>query len=164
MERERLGSLSNVLKFLEVQIDKEHEIVGSIGKILEEITNPAVKATLKGISLDSAKHAEMYMAAMEILRGTSKALTQKEMDRLKEDLERHIRLEEELIERIEGIMREVEDEKVKLILEAVLADEKRHHKLLREVQESIVKGETITDEEWLDMIWKNVPFHGAPGG
>jgi len=28
----------------------------------------------------------------------------------------------------------------------------------------VVKGETITDDEWWEMLWKNVPFHGAPGG
>jgi hypothetical protein len=36
--------------------------------------------------------------------------------------------------------------------------------LLNEVPAILVKGETITDEEWFDIIWKGVPFHGAPGG
>jgi len=159
-----LGSLEEVLSFLKVQIGREHEIVESISRILQKITNPAVKAVLKGISLDSAKHAEMYMAAMDLVKGESRALTQEEMDELKRDLELHIHLEENLIREIEKVKPKVTGEKVKLLLEAILEDERRHHRLLREVHETIVKGETITEEQWLDMVWKNVPFHGAPGG
>jgi len=53
---------------------------------------------------------------------------------------------------------------VKLLLTAILADEKRHHELLKQVLEILVRGETITEEDWWDILWKNVPFHGAPGG
>jgi len=58
----------------------------------------------------------------------------------------------------------IKNEKVKLLLETVLNDEKRHHSLLVEVLNTLVKGETITEDEWFDVIWKNVPFHGSPGG
>ena len=73
-------------------------------------------------------------------------------------------MEKNLIRRIVEKLPTIKNEKVKLLLEAILADERRHHQLLNEVLKLIVKGETITDEEWLDLIWKNVPFHGAPGG
>jgi hypothetical protein len=43
-------------------------------------------------------------------------------------------------------------------------DEKRHHELLKEILEILVKGETITESDWWDVLWKNVPFHGSPGG
>jgi len=45
-----------------------------------------------------------------------------------------------------------------------LADEKRHHELLKMVLEILVRGETITEADWWELLWKNVPFHGAPGG
>jgi len=50
------------------------------------------------------------------------------------------------------------------LLNAILEDEKRHHELLKRVLEILVKGETITEEEWWDVLWRNVPFHGSPGG
>ncbi|MEM3357110.1 MAG: ferritin-like domain-containing protein, partial [Candidatus Bathyarchaeia archaeon] len=62
------------------------------------------------------------------------------------------------------LLSSVENEKVKLLLNAILVDEKRHHELLKQVLEIIVHGETITEEDWWDILWKNVPFHGAPGG
>jgi rubrerythrin len=58
----------------------------------------------------------------------------------------------------------IENAKVKLLVEAILADEKRHHELLKMVLEILVKGETITEDDWWDILWKNVPFHGSPGG
>jgi rubrerythrin len=73
-------------------------------------------------------------------------------------------LELGLIDKISQEIIKVKDEKVMLLLDAILADEKRHHELLKRVLEIIVKGETITDEEWFGILWKSVPFHGAPGG
>mgnify|MGYP006269318699 CR=1 FL=1 len=79
-------------------------------------------------------------------------------------MEEHIRIEEELIERIGKVVPSVKNKKVKLLLNAILLDEKRHHELLKKVLEILVRGETITEEDWWDVLWKNVPFHGAPGG
>jgi len=73
-------------------------------------------------------------------------------------------VEAELIKKISDILPTVENEKVKLLLTAILEDEKRHHMLLKAVLEIIVRGETITEEDWWEILWKNVPFHGAPGG
>ena len=73
-------------------------------------------------------------------------------------------MEAELIRKIGKILPSIQDKKVKLLLESILADEKRHHALLRNVLEILVKGETITELDWWDMLWKDVPFHGAPGG
>jgi bacterioferritin (cytochrome b1) len=126
--------------------------------------NPAVKGVLKGISLDSVKHAEMYAAATELLTTVSQALTQEHLDTQKALVEKHIQLEAELIEKIGAILPTVENKKVKLLLNAILADEKRHHELLKMVLEILVRGETITEADWWELLWKNVPFHGAPGG
>jgi bacterioferritin (cytochrome b1) len=131
---------------------------------LPDIGNPAVKGVLKGISLDSVKHAEMYASAVNLLTTVSKALTQENLDKQKDLVERHIKMEAELIEKISKILPSVEDKKVKLLLTAILADEKRHHELLKEILEILVKGETITEADWWDILWKDVPFHGSPGG
>jgi bacterioferritin (cytochrome b1) len=128
------------------------------------MANPAVKGVLKGISLDSAKHAEMYAAAINLLTSVPPALTQEHFDKQRELVEKHIRMEAELIEKIGEALPSIKNDKVKLLLNAILLDEKRHHQLLKEVLEILVRGETITDEDWWDILWKNVPFHGAPGG
>ena len=150
--------------FLNAQIKIENEIVDSLSDALTEIRNPAVKGVLRGISLDSVKHAEMYGAAVKLLTDVLQALSQENLDKQRSLVEKHIQMEAELIKKISDVLPSVENEKVKLLLNAILSDEKRHHELLKEVLEILVHGETITEEDWWDILWKNVPFHGAPGG
>ena len=153
-----------LIGFLKEQIKTENQIVDSLNRSLDEIGNPAVRGVLKGISLDSMKHAEMYSSAIGLLTTVQQALTQKNLDKQTELVEKHIQLEAKLIRKISKKLPSIEDKKIKLLLNAILMDEKRHHELLKKVLEILVRGETITEEDWWDILWKNAPFHGAPGG
>lgn len=159
-----MSSKDELVKFLKDQIKIENKIVESLNKSLPDLGNPTVKGVLKGISLDSVKHAEMYASAVTLLTSVSKALTQENLDKQKDLVEKHIQMEAELIEKIGNMLPSVKDKKVKLLLNAILGDEKRHHELLKDILEILVKGETITEADWWDILWKDVPFHGAPGG
>lgn len=157
-------SENELIDFIKRQIIIEKEIVDSLEKGIADINNPPVKGVLKGISLDSMKHAELYSAALTLLTKTSQALKQKDLDAQRALVERHIRLEAELIKKIENILPIIEDTKVKFLLKSILTDEKRHHAMLTLVLEIIVHGETITEGDWWKLLWENAPFHGAPGG
>lgn len=159
-----MSSKDDLTSFLEEQIAIEKKIVKSLKDSLGEMRNPAVKGVLKGISLDSVKHAEMYASALNLLTSVPPALSQEHLDKQKELVENHIRMEAELIRKISSKLPSITENKVKLLLNAILTDEKRHHELLKKVLEILVRGETITEEDWWDVLWKNVPFHGAPGG
>ena len=157
-------SKDELVGFLKKQVNIENEIVNSVNGALGEMENPAVKGVLKGISLDSLKHAEMYGAAISLLTSVLPALTQENLDKQRELVEKHMHMEAELIKKISKVLPNIENKNVKLLLNAILLDEKRHHQLLKEVLEILVRGETITEEDWWEVLWKNVPFHGAPGG
>jgi len=159
-----LSSKDELVALFKNQIKIEQAIVDSVKEGLAEIENPAVKGVLRGISFDSMKHAEMYSSAINLLTSVPQALTEGNLDKQRDLVEKHIRLEAEIIETLNKAIPSVQNEKVKLLLNAILSDEKRHHALLREVLEILVKGETITDDEWWNVLWENVPFHGAPGG
>jgi rubrerythrin len=159
-----LSSKDELVALFKTQIKIEKTIVDSVKKGLIEIENPAVKGVLKGISLDSLKHAEMYSSAINLLTSVPQALTEGNLDKQRELVEKHIRLEAEIIQKLNEAIPSIQNEKVKLLLNAILSDEKRHHALLKKVLEILVRGETITDNEWWDVMWENVPFHGAPGG
>jgi rubrerythrin len=159
-----VSSKDELVGFLKEQVKVENKIVDSLNKSLPEIDNPTVKGVLKGVSLDSVKHAEMYASAVRLMTTVSKALTQENLDKQKDLVERHIQMEADLIKKISKVLPTVRDNKVKLLLSAILEDEKRHHGLLKQILEILVKGETITEADWWDIIWKDVPFHGSPGG
>ena len=150
-------------KFFKEQIKLEEEIVKSMDQVLRTLTNPVVKGVLKGISLDSMKHAEIYEAAVEVA-SIPPALTEEEFDRLKETIKKHIEYEEKAMERLNYVIEKTRNEKVKFLLESILSDEERHHDLLNKIMSIVVRGETITEGDWWDFLWRNVPFHGAPGG
>ncbi len=159
-----LSSKDELVNMFKNQIKIEKSIVASVKEGLVEIKNPAVTGVLKGISLDSLKHAEMYSSAINLLTSVPQALTEGNLDKQRELVEKHIRIEAKIIEKLNEVIPSIQNEKVKLLLKAILSDEKRHHALLKKVLEILVKGETITDKEWWDVLWENVPFHGAPGG
>ncbi len=159
-----MSSNDELVEFIKRQIIIEKEIVDSLNKGVVDIKNPAVKGVLKGISLDSMKHAELYASALTLLTKVSQALTQENLDAQRTLVEKHIQLEAELIRKIEKMMPTIENSKVKFLLESILVDEKRHHAMLKLVLEIIVHAETITEEDWWQLLWENAPFHGAPGG
>jgi rubrerythrin len=163
-EMNALVSNDELIGFLKEQIKTENKIVDSLNKSLINIGNPTVKGVLKGISLDSVKHAEMYASAVTLMTNVSQALTQENLDEQRKLVEKHIQMEADLIEKIGNVLPTVENAKVKLLLNAILVDEKRHHALLKEILEILVQGEAITEADWWDVLWKNVPFHGSPGG
>jgi rubrerythrin len=154
----------NLLEFLKNQIKVEKEIVASLEKPLLSMKNPAVKGVLKGVSLDSIKHAELYMSAVTLLTEASTALTQENLDEQRALIEKHIEIESQLIKKLETMIPTIENSKVVFLLESILADERRHHEMLKMVLEIIVHGETITEDDWWKLLWENAPFHGAPGG
>jgi rubrerythrin len=164
MEEKNLSANKDLVEFMKRQIVIEKEIVKSLNKGIVDIKNPPVKGVLKGISLDSVKHAELYASAVTLLTDVSQALKQEHLDKQRALVEKHIKMEAELIKKLEKMMPTIENKKVVFLLDAILTDEKRHHAMLKMILEIIVHGETITEADWWELLWKNVPFHGAPGG
>jgi len=147
----------DLINFFESQIELENKIVQSISDALDNIDNLAVKTALRGISLDSSKHAEMYRSAIALLTSSSTALNEEQLDLQRKVVERHIKMEEAVIIQLEAKMPSVENEKLEMLLKAILLDERRHHKLLKTLLEILVKGETVTEGDWWDAIWGDVP-------
>ena len=158
MDKEKL------LEFIRKQAEVEEEIVESLNKSLDRIDNPAVRNVLKGISYDSLKHADMYRSIDKLLTEPLPPLSHESLLEQRDLVEKHIDYEEKLIEEIERVLPEIDDEKVKLVLKAILEDEKRHHELLEKVLEVIIRAESIDPQELWNLIWRDVPFHGTPGG
>ncbi|MFP3984492.1 MAG: ferritin-like domain-containing protein [Candidatus Bathyarchaeia archaeon] len=156
-------SESEMVKFFKDQIKLEHQIVESVTNSLKTVRNPIVKQVLRAIAFDSQKHAGIYNAAISIATVTP-ALTDKEYRELEKIAENHIVDEEKAINALDKIMPKIENKKVKFLLESIVADERKHHELLNKIMDLVVQKEAITEEDWWEILWKNVPFHGAPGG
>jgi len=146
-----------LLKFMENQISLENKIVKSIKDSADKIDNEAVSTALLGISLDSKKHAMMYRSAISLMTTSSAALNQEQLDLQKKVVNDHIKMEEAVIKELEKMLPTVENEKVELLLKAILQDEVRHHKLLNTLYEILIRGEAVTEGDWWDAVWGDVP-------
>ena len=146
-----------LLKFMENQISLENKIVKSIKDSTDKIDNEAVSTALLGISLDSKKHAMMYRSAISLMTTSSAALNQEQLDLQRKVVNDHIKMEESFIMVIKSVLPTVENEKVELLLKAILQDEVRHHKLLKTLYEILIRGEAVTEGDWWDAVWGDVP-------
>ena len=113
---------NTLLDFLKNQVVVEKEIVDSLEKALVDMKNPAVKGVLKGVSLDSVKHAELYTSAITLLTSASTALAQEDLDKQKALIEKHIAIEAKLIKILKEKIPEITNEKVVFLLKAILED------------------------------------------
>jgi len=146
-----------LIKFLENQISLENKIVKSITDSADMIENEAVSTALRGISLDSTKHAMMYRSAISLMTTSSVALNQEQLDLQIKVVSDHIKMEEAVIKELETMLPAVTNEKVELLLRAILQDEVRHHKLLNTLFEILIRGEAVTEGDWWDAVWGDVP-------
>ena len=153
----------DLVGFFREQVRLEDEIVEKTRREAEDLKNFVVVSVLKGIAFDSAKHADLYKAAESII-SVAPAMSENEFDKIRKAVNWHINAEEKLIGRLTESINKTADKKIKFLLESILADEKRHHQLLKKIVDTIVGGETITEDEWWEMMWKEVPTHGSPGG
>ena len=132
-------------------------IVESVNNAVDKIENEAVRTALLGVSLDSRKHAMMYQSAINLVSASSVALNEEQLDLQKKVIQNHIKLEEAVIKELEKRMDKIENDKIEVLLKAILNDEYRHHKLLKTLYEVVVRGEAITEGDWWDAIWGDAP-------
>jgi len=153
-----------LFNFFKKQIELENKIVEMAKKTVQDIQNVLVKELILGIALDSEKHANLLEGAIELLKHTRPFIGPEERRKLAEDIKTHIKLEEEAIKTYQELVTKVEHDKLKLILNYLIEDEKRHHRLLTRIDHWIIEEESLTDEELWEIMWKDSVFHGTPGG
>jgi len=139
----------------------EEDYAVDYDKNIQGLGNVAIAGLMRGVSLDSRKHAGLYRAIATILQGPI-GITDLEYDILEEALKRHILIETKMIEEAKTLMDEEGDERVKFLLKEIYLDEIRHHRFLSNLLEAVVKKDMILDEEIWDQLWRDVPTHGAP--
>jgi len=122
-----------------------------------------VQQLIASIMVDSKKHAGLYKTAAYIMEGKSLSIMDLEFEELEKHLRLHIEKEQEMIDAAKGLMDEVKDERVKKILTWIYEDELFHHPMLKVLLNVVLKRETISEEDVWDMVFRDLPTHGAPG-
>ena len=151
---ERVRKMERMAEMEEEYALRYEEDVAGLGSV-------AIGGLIRGVALDSEKHAGLYRAVADILRGPL-AVTDVEYDALEASLRRHIEVEERMMAEAKALMKGEGDNRVRFLLEEIYADEVRHHRFLSNLLEAVVKRDAIFEEDVWKMIWRDVPTHGAP--
>jgi len=138
-----------LVKLINEQIKIENDYVERATKLEKLINNAAAKLLLRETRLDSSKHAGILNGILEMLKGLppEKSLWDYQIESytdklaVKESLKSHIQIEEEMLAHVRKEIRHTEDEGIKLLLEHIAEDEKKHHKILTTVIKNFYKVE-----------------------
>lgn len=130
----------SVVKLVQRQKLSEESMVKAVEALEGRVHNEAAKLLLAELRLDSAKHAQI---CNEILKAVEKAEPVNlwdariegyvDMQVVKRELERHIRLEEAMLKDVERIIAVSKDEAIKLLLSHIVEDERKHHKNIQTI-------------------------------
>jgi len=151
-------------KFVKKQIQLERRIVEFSERSVEGLQQLLIRNLILGIARDSSKHALLLEALLAILDKDIRLISEEDRRRISESIDDHIRLEEEAIKTYSEILKYVEDPAIRLIIEYILDDEKRHHAFLISIKKKIIEPKTLSHEDLYDWIYQYALGHGGPGG
>ena len=57
------------------------------------------------------------------------------------------------MENFEDLVDEVEDQRIRFLLENIITDEKRHHNIVERIAKLVVNSET-SDDAWWDFLYR----------
>ncbi len=130
------------------RIEKEH--VKRLGEMEKKVGNAAARLLLLEMQLDSKKHAGILAGILKSLKGVppSKTLWQYKLEGyvdpivVRREVEAHIKMETDVLAHVEEEIKQTKDEGLKLLLQHIAEDEKKHHAIL----ETIVKNSYTIDK------------------
>lgn len=158
MEKDQLKA------FLKKQVALEEKIVKIAKTSVKNTKNELVRYLIEAIAIDSNKHALLLNAIIARLESKTPFIDEAKRDELGNNIKEHINLEADAIKTYGDLISQTKDSGTKQVLEYILEDEKRHHKLLKQLYALVIEKETLTEEDIWDLTWKDVPWHGGPGG
>ena len=126
-----------LIKLLETQLQLEKESARALRKEMKEIDHLGIKVLFEICAADSTKHASMVQMILdaikkgELSRETFTSTWQQRNQGL-EAIKQHIDREKKMISLIKDEVLATDDKILKVLLKHILADEERHHKILKD--------------------------------
>ena len=157
-------SIEYILKIARRMIDEEKHYALELKELANKFRHPVLQALILGIALDSEKHSIFYSSIVKLWSENIPVLTEEELNIIREGIRKHIEMESRMIRLTKELADKSADPRLRMILMAIHDDELRHHSVLVDLLKNVAERETYSEEELWDAVWKDSPWHGAPGG
>jgi len=150
-----MNSEENLVTMIQAQIKLEKGATRKIKKLEKATVNLAAKLFLAEMRLDTEKHAKILQTMLDLLKQSEpEKLTRWEasiLERIetplwdmkihsyvdaqvaKKMLENHVQVETKMLKHVEEEIRKTDDEALKLLLNHIADDEKKHHKIMETI-------------------------------
>jgi hypothetical protein len=148
-------SKEELIQLLSDQKDLELMAVESLSKLTEMSKNHVVKLLLLGVMQDSKKHAQVLEALINLTQ--TPTFGDVEKYEIARGVEKHIKIEEDMLRKTNEIIEKAEEQEIKGILGQIAMEEKRHHRTLIDLNNMIERIDRVTEEDWWDYLnqWSN---------
>lgn len=135
-----MKSADSVVDLVKRQKQSEESMVKAVEALEEKVHSEAARLLLSELRLDSTKHAQICEQILKVADHTkperlwdARIDSYVDMQVMKKELERHIKLEEAMLKDVEKIVATTKDEAIKLLFTHIAEDEKKHHKNIKVV-------------------------------
>ncbi|MCE7738529.1 MAG: hypothetical protein KAU62_05810 [Candidatus Heimdallarchaeota archaeon] len=154
------------IEFFTDQIEVEKKIIAAAQKAVKGLKNPLIREMILAVALDSQKHETMLQALLDRLTEPSPAIDEKVSEEIAHAIHEHMELEALAVKKYKEYLDSLccIDNKEKIVIKAIYADELRHHELMKWIYKTIVEKETLIEEDIWDHMWEDAFSHGTPGG
>jgi rubrerythrin len=155
-----MSTHSKIIEF--IQLEKKY--AEELKNLAEATKHPALRTLFLGIAQDSIKHSMMYEAILQLTSQIQPFITLEELKNIATTISKHIETELKMLEEARKLLSTSQDPRIKLLVAAIADDEAKHHALLLAIKKNIAEEEAFTEEIYWDLVWKDSPWHGTPGG
>lgn len=145
-----------LVDLFEKQMRMETDTATSLRRIVAKTKNIIPRLLFKEIELDTTKHAHMYATLIELSVGAS--VSKVERYEMRKELERHVANEKRMLAQAQRIARSLKDPRMKPLLQAILVDERRHHRALSMLLATIAIEDKISEDDWWGFLNKWAVF------
>jgi rubrerythrin len=139
---------------IRAQVALERSTSKSIRELEDLTSNPVVKLLLAELRFDTEKHSKILQILLDMIEShepsrAARSFWQKEtreyVDALaaKNRLERHIAAETSMLRQVKAMMAKTDDDAVKMLFSHIMADEKKHHKIVEDLLQKAFKMRSV---------------------
>lgn len=140
----------DALSKIKKQKDFEDQTAKKLTPLYESAQNPVIKLFIHSIILDTMRHSDTYQMLLEL--NSSGVMGKESKDIGEKELVSHIVEEAQMLKQAKDISEVVKDKKIKQLILNILEDEKKHHRVLKELLEILKKESTEWDAYLYDLI------------
>lgn len=125
-----------------------------IGRLTRGIKSEALRSLLQVLEMDTLKHAKYYSMIASMMSLSREAISLGDKNKIQNEIDYHIQEEAQHLEQLKHLTETSDNPRIKLVLNMISEDEKRHHNIFLSLKDIIASEETVEEDDMWTMLWE----------